>query len=115
MGADHIGHVVDRATGKPVERHQRDQPGELIHVGVKRIPGIPDGGGHRTRGRGYIGKGAVARKVGYRYIHTALGDRIRLVYSEILDDEGGGHRREVLGTRRRALRRMGHPLWAGDH
>ena len=30
---------------------------------------------------------AVTSGVGYRYIHTAIDDRTRLVYSEILDDE----------------------------
>lgn len=77
-GADHIGFEVglaastvqnilnreglgrldrgDRATAKPpVLRYQRETPGELIHVDVKKLAGIPDGGGWRTRGRGYPG------------------------------------------------------------
>ena len=108
-GADHIAHHVgrapstvqgilnkygqgrldrgDRATAEPIVRYQRDRPGELIHVDVKKIAGIPDGGGHRTRGRGYPGQFTKHRTVGYRYIHSALDDRTRLVYSEILDDE----------------------------
>jgi transposase InsO family protein len=77
----------DRATAQdPVRRYQRDQPGELIHVDVKKIAAIPPGGGWRLHGRGnddtHGHSGA-----GYRYIHTALDDRTRLVYSEILDDE----------------------------
>ena len=109
-GADHIGHELglaastvqhilraeglarldrgDRATNTdPVRRYQRERPGELIHVDVKKIAGIPDGGGWRTRGRGYLDEGAKDRRVGYRYIHTALDDRTRLVYSEIHNDE----------------------------
>ena len=108
-GADHIGHEVglaastvqsilraegmarldsgDRATAEPVWRYQRDRPGELIHVDIKKIAAIPDGGGWRTRGRGYAGEGARSREVGYRYIHTALDDRSRIAYSEILNDE----------------------------
>ena len=81
----------DRATDTdttPV-RYQRDLPGELIHVDIKKIAGIPDGGGWRTRGRGYKGEGAKTRQVGYRYIHTAIDDRSRVAYSEILDDEQG--------------------------
>jgi len=78
----------DRATDRAqVRRYQRDTPGELIHVDIKKIAGIPDGGGWRIRGRGYKGDGAKRRRVGYRYIHTALDDRSRIVYSEILDDE----------------------------
>jgi transposase InsO family protein len=77
----------DRATDRdPVRRYQRDQPGELIHVDVKKIAAIPPGGGWRLHGRGnddtHGHSGA-----GYRYIHTALDDRTRLVYSEVLDDE----------------------------
>jgi len=78
----------DRATDTPVvRRYQRDLPGELIHVDIKKLAGIPDGGGWRTRGRGYAGEGSIHRRAGYRYIHTALDDRTRIVYSEILDDE----------------------------
>jgi len=109
-GADHIGHVVglaastvqnilnaagvgrldrgDRATSRePVRRYQRELPGELIHVDIKKLAGIPDGGGWRIRGRGYPGEDAKSRRVGYRYIHTAIDDRTRIAYSEILDNE----------------------------
>jgi transposase InsO family protein len=78
----------DRATRRePVHRYQREHPGELIHVDIKKLAGIPDGGGWRTRGRGYPNEGAKSRMVGYRYLHTAIDDRTRIVYSEILDDE----------------------------
>ena len=109
-GADHIGFEVGlaastvqgilnaagcgrldrgaRATDRrPVRRYQRDMPGELIHVDIKKLAGIPDGGGWRTRGRGYLGEHAKSRRVGYRYLHSAVDDRSRIVYSEILDNE----------------------------
>lgn len=108
-GADHIAHETglaastvqailndagcgrldrgDRASNTtPVRRYQRDLPGELIHVDVKKITAIPDGGGWRLHGRG-ADNYKRARHVGYRYIHSALDDRTRLVYSEILGDE----------------------------
>jgi transposase InsO family protein len=60
----------------------------LIHVDVKKLAGIPQGGGWRVHGRGTeAGRGH--RQAGYRYLHSALDDRSRLVYSEILDDERG--------------------------
>ncbi len=78
----------DRATDtRVVRRYQRDLPGELIHVDIKKLAGIPPGGGWRTRGRGYPGEKTKDQRAGYRYIHTALDDRTRIVYSEILDDE----------------------------
>jgi len=82
----------DRATAtatprpKP-KRYQREHAGELIHVDVKKLAGIPDGGGWRSRGRGYPGDQARSRMVGYRFVHSAVDDRSRLVYSEIHDDE----------------------------
>jgi transposase InsO family protein len=76
----------DRATAGPPRRYQRDRPGELIHVDVKKIGGIPDGGGWRLHGRGHDGHGGHGN-AGYRYIHSAVDDRTRLVYSEIHRDE----------------------------
>jgi transposase InsO family protein len=79
----------DRATDTPPpRRYQRERPGELIHVDIKKLAGIPDGGGWRSRGRGYQGeKSTRSRYAGYRYIHTAIDDRTRIAYSEILNDE----------------------------
>jgi hypothetical protein len=42
---------VDRATGQPVRRYEHAQPGELVHVDIKKLGNIPDGGGHRFTGR----------------------------------------------------------------
>ncbi|MBU1492739.1 MAG: IS481 family transposase [Actinobacteria bacterium] len=78
----------DRATNtRVVQRYQRELPGELIHIDVKKLAGIPPGGGWRTRGRGYQGEKTKDRQVGYRYLHSAIDDRTRIVYSEIHDDE----------------------------
>jgi transposase len=92
-GADHIAHHVglssstvqqilrseglarldhgDRATDtEPVRRYQRDHPGELVHVDVKKLGAIPPGGGWKAHGRGKAPSGVHA-KVGYRYLHEA--------------------------------------------
>jgi transposase InsO family protein len=77
----------DRASDRdPVRRYQRERPGELVHVDIKKIAAIPAGGGWRLHGRGNDATRGHSG-AGYRYIHTALDDRTRLVYSEILDDE----------------------------
>ena len=41
---------LDRATGVPVRRYERDRPGELVHVDIKKLGNIPDGGGWRIQG-----------------------------------------------------------------
>lgn len=81
----------DRATASAhrPQRYQREHPGELVQVDVKKLAAIPDGGGWRAHGRGAANGHGRSSRVGYRYIHTALDDRSRVVYSEVLDDEQG--------------------------
>lgn len=43
----HLG----RATGRAIRRYERDRPGELVHVDIKKLGNIPDGGGHEALGR----------------------------------------------------------------
>jgi transposase InsO family protein len=82
---------LDRATGLPVRkaaatRYEAGAPGELVHVDIKKLGRIPDGGGHRVLGR-ELGKRDRKRGVGYAYLHHAVDDHSRLAYSEILTDE----------------------------
>ncbi|MGW5498774.1 IS481 family transposase [Streptomyces olivaceoviridis] len=76
---------LDRATGQVIRRYERDRPGELVHVDIKKLGNIPDGGGHKVLGR------QAGRKkrsgTGYSYLHTAVDDHSRLAYSEIHADE----------------------------
>ena len=67
-------------------RYEREKPGELVHVDVKKLPAIPDGGGWRTHGRGNAGP---RQRAGWRYVHSAIDDRTRLGYSEIHTNETG--------------------------
>jgi len=77
---------VIRSSKHTAIRYERDTPGELIHVDVKKIGKIPDGGGWKAWGRGNVRRKA---KVGYDYVHSAVDDHTRLAYSEICDDEQG--------------------------
>ena len=83
------GHVI-RASKATAVRYERQRPGELVHMDVKKIGRIPDGGGWRALGR-------AARettrdrttKLGYDYVHSLVDDHSRLAYSQILPDEKG--------------------------
>src|SRR3712207_5563956 len=55
---------VDRATGEPIRRYEHDQPGPLLHVDVKQLGNIPDGGGWRYVGRAQGDKRSEERRVG---------------------------------------------------
>lgn len=67
-------------------RYERARPGELVHVDVKKLGRIPDGGGWRAHGRA---EEVRARGIGYDYVHSMVDDHSRLAYSEILPDEKG--------------------------
>lgn len=83
------GEVI-RSSKQTTTRYERDTPGELVHVDVKKIGRIPDGGGWRAWGR-QMGSTAAAKKqrIGYDYIHAAVDDHTRLAYAEIHPDEQG--------------------------
>lgn len=83
---------VDRVTGEPRRRgpvtrvrYERERPGELVHVDVKKVARIPEGGGWRARGADALrhpdsGAGAAC-------LHVAVDDHSRVCYCELLDDE----------------------------
>jgi transposase InsO family protein len=100
---------LDQATGVTLRRYERSRPGELVHVDIKKLGNIPDGGGWRIHGR-QAGKhnsqatltpaGRTRRYkpiVGYGYLHTALDDYSRLAYTEILPDESKDTAAAFLG------------------
>jgi transposase InsO family protein len=77
-----------RASKTTAVSYERDRPGELTHMDVKKIGRIPDGGGWRARGRQAANQnGSKDRRVGYDYIHSVVDDHSRFAYSEILGDE----------------------------
>jgi transposase InsO family protein len=103
---------VDRATGEPIRRYEHEHPGDLIHVDVKKLGKVPDGGGWR-----YVGKqqgdrnrsATVARTgaprskhrnpvLGTCYLHTVIDDHSRVAYVEAHDDETAATAAAVLAN-----------------
>ena len=89
---------VDRATGEPVRRYEHDHPGALLHVDVKKLGNIPDGGGWRFVGRAQGMRNRIATpnkpkskyhqpKMGHAFVHTVIDDHSRVAYAEVHDDE----------------------------
>ena len=92
---------IDRATGEPIRRYEHEHPGDLIHVDVKKLGKVPDGGGWRYVGReqGQRNRAATAARTGapkskYRqplvgtcFLHTVIDDHSRVAYVEAHDDE----------------------------
>jgi transposase InsO family protein len=80
---------LDRPTGRPIRRYEHPRPGDLVHLDVKKLGRIPQGGGHRLCGRaaGTVNRRADRSSGGYDYLHAAIDDHSRLAYVELLGDE----------------------------
>ena len=87
---DPLTGAVIRASKTTAVRYERARPGELIHMDVKKIGRIPDGGGWKAHGR-EMGDTAAHKKarIGFDYVHSVVDDHSRLAYSEILPNERG--------------------------
>jgi transposase InsO family protein len=95
--ANRLSHL-DRTTGEPVRRYEHQRPGDLLHVDVKKLGNVPDGGGWRYLGRqqGEKNRAATTGKprskhrgplIGTAFVHTVIDDHSRVAYAEIHDDE----------------------------
>ena len=104
-------HQVDVRTGEPVRRYEHDKPGAMIHVDVKKIGNIPDGGGHRFVGRQQgrknrrntpgTGRNQYRNELlGTAFVHTVIDDHSRVAYAEIHSDETAA---TAIGVLRRAV------------
>ena len=98
---------VDRATGEPVRRYEHDRPGALLHIDVKKLGNIPDGGGWRFVGRAQGDRNRSATpgkprssyrnpKMGHAFVHTVIDDHSRVAYAEVHDDETAATATAVL-------------------
>jgi transposase InsO family protein len=98
-GLNRLSHV-DRATGEPIRRYEHERPGDLLHVDVKKLGNVPDGGGWRFVGKqqGQKNRAITAHRTGRRntdykpnlgtaFVHTVIDDHSRVAYAEIHDDE----------------------------
>lgn len=78
---------------EPAQRYERERPGELIHIDVKKLGRIQGGAGHRIAGRPRHNPsktdaaGHRRAQVGWEFVHIAIDDCTRLAYAEVLGDE----------------------------
>lgn len=74
---------LPRPVRGPVVRYERERPGELLHVDIKRL------GRFWTVGKRVLGDqvGNLSRHAGWQYVHLAIDDHSRLAYAELLPTE----------------------------
>ena len=103
-----LGRLSRLEPPEPPNRYERQRPGELIHVDVKKLGRIsPKGAGHRVMGRGKRSSRATKRNrgpslgaTGWEFVHVCVDDATRLAYVEALADEKG---ETAAGFLRRAV------------
>jgi len=92
---DPVTGAVIRASKATEHRYERAAPGDLVHVDVKKLGRIRDGGGWRALGREVAPRSHGGRdephrsRIGFDYVHAAVDDHSRLAYAEIHPDEKG--------------------------
>ena len=84
-----------------------DNPGEPVHVDIKKLEKVPDGGGWRMLGRG---KAGARGRVGHEYVHSVVDNHSRLAYCEVLDSENGQACARFMARAARAFVELGYRI-----
>jgi transposase InsO family protein len=73
---------------EPVRRYQREHPGELIHIDIKKLGRI-DGIGHRITGdrRGQSNRRGRSQGLGWEFVHVCIDDASRIAFAQVMPDE----------------------------
>jgi transposase InsO family protein len=96
LGRIGLGKLSRLEPPEPPNRYERANPGELIHIDVKKLVGIEKGAGHRVTGK----RTSHAKGVGWERVHVCVDDATRLAYVEVLGDEKA---KTAIGFLRRAI------------
>ena len=98
---------LHRVTRLPVRRYEHPAPGDLLHLDVKKLGRVPDGGGKRfAPGFSETHSGPQSKRSrGIEYLHVAVDDHSRYAYAEALSDEEGV---TTVGFVERALAHFAH-------
>jgi transposase InsO family protein len=79
-----LSRIKDIEPPPPVRRYERDNPGDMIHLDIKKL-GRFDRVGHRITGdrRGQSN----ARGIGWEHVHVCVDDRSRIAFTDVMPDE----------------------------
>ena len=73
---------------EPVRRYEREHPGEMIHLDIKKLGRI-DGVGHRITGdrRGQSNRRSRGEGLGWEFVHVAIDDASRIAFAKVMTSE----------------------------
>lgn len=82
-----LNRIRDLEPAKPIRRYEREHPGELIHIDIKKL-GRFNRIGHRITGD-RTGQ-SNTRGVGWEFVHVCIDDASRVAFSRVMKDEKKG-------------------------
>ena len=74
----------DLEPAQPIIRYERDAPGEMVHIDIKRL-GKFERVGHRITGDRHGQSNS--RGIGWEFVHVCVDDHSRIAFSQVLDNE----------------------------
>lgn len=77
-----LSKLSDLRPQEPVQRYEREAPGELLHIDIKKL-GRFDQVGHRITGD----RRQRARNIGWEYLFVAIDDHSRIAFTQMYPDE----------------------------
>ena len=83
-----LNRIRDLEPAEPVRRYEREKPGEMIHIDIKKLGRI-NGVGHRITGdrRGQSNLRARGRGPGWEYVHVCIDDHSRIAFAQVMPNE----------------------------
>jgi hypothetical protein len=99
-----LNRIRDLEPAEPVRRYEREKPGEMIHIDIKKLGRI-NGIGHRITGdrRGQSNLRARGQGPGWEYVHVCIDDHSRLAFAQVMPNE---RKRSAISSSRRRLPTM---------
>ena len=79
-----LSRLSDLRPQEPVQRYERDHPGELLHIDIKKL-GRFDKVGHRITGD----RQQRARRIGWDHVFVAVDDHSRVAFTQVQPEESG--------------------------
>jgi transposase len=77
-----LSRLSDLRPDEPVQRYEREHPGELLHIDIKKL-GRFDKVGHRIT----ADRTQRARNIGWEFVYVAVDDHSRLAFTQVYPDE----------------------------
>ena len=100
-----LSRLSDLRPDEPVQRYERDHPGELLHIDIKKL-GRFDKVGHRITGD----RRQRARNIGWDYVFVAVDDHSRVAFTEVYPDESRHSATAFLRAAVSHFKRWGVPV-----